>query len=123
MLKRLTAFTVIFSSLLTAVQPAIATPTPTIKANCTWIEHGKKPIQQPCTVSGNSGITTYVYAIDWQDGVHTTIWCKNRGGCTSKGDRKAEIFNEVELHKMLFPQAIVLKNLGKITIDYEKKPK
>jgi hypothetical protein len=123
MLKRLTAFTVIFSSLLTAVQSAIATPTRPHKANCTWIEHGKKPIQQPCIVTGNSNATTYAYIIEWQDGLRTGIWCKNRGGCISKGDRKAEIFNEVELHKMLFPQAIVLKNLGKITIDYEKKPK
>jgi hypothetical protein len=123
MLKHLTAFTVIFSSLLTTVQPAIATATKPYKARCTWVEHGKKPIQQPCIVTGNGGGTGVGFSIEWEDGVKTSIWCGiKKSGCTSEGDRKAEIRNQVVFPGLGFPRVIVLDDLGVIAIDYEKRP-
>jgi hypothetical protein len=118
MLKQLTALTVFLSSLLTAVQPAIATSTEPIQARCIWIEHGKQPIQQTCTVTGNSGGTGAGFIISWQDGLKTKIWCAIDGGCKSEGSRKADLFNQVERSRMGFPRAIVLEDLGVITIDY-----
>jgi hypothetical protein len=118
MLKKSIALLMGVTAAIATVQPAIATATKPVNAGCVWIEHGKQPIQQSCTVIGNSGGTGAGFIISWQDGLKTKIWCGIEGECKSEGSRKVHIFNQVIISRMGFPQAIVLEDLGVITINY-----
>jgi hypothetical protein len=121
MLKWLIPSIILLPSLLTAVQPAIATADSPKKARCTWTEYGKKPIVQNCDVVGNAGYTVFSYSIKWQDGVKTLFSCEVNGGCKSfYGGGKVEVSNKV-VYRMSYPRTIVLKNSGVIEIDYVDK--
>lgn len=108
------------AAVITTVQPAIAgTATKPMKAGCLWIEHGKTSTTQACTVTGNAVRGGSSFYIDWADGMKTHIQCSTtEDGCFSEGTRKAYLYNRVELGRMLFPQAIVLDDLGVIVIEY-----
>ena len=122
MLKQSIALLLGIAAVITTAQPAIATATRPLRGDCTWIQHhGKMVVGQDCEIIGNSGGGSRGYVsfrIKWADGLTTTIRCAICDGCNSEGTRKAHLFNSIAHEGMLFPQAIVLEDLGVITIEY-----
>jgi hypothetical protein len=126
MLKRLTAFTVVLSSLVMAVQPAFSIGTEGIETGCLWIGENGEVLHQGCTVSGDSsaGSGTF-FRIEWMDGTKTVIHSapNSLGFITPESKHKVQIQGKFEFSRMIFPRQIRIENMGTVFIQYDSYAK
>ncbi len=122
MLKQIAASSIALLAFASA-NPAIArTPANPIDATCTTIEHEGRTIKGDCQIVRVEHPKEKAYSYYLHSGDATLLIQCNQTRCElnpeSNNHREAFLFNFATLDRKEYPQAIVLKGWGILTIEF-----